>query len=236
MYTRDRGWLGNAQDYFDVLKQWEGVGRKGSNNNWWVEEHPACIWWTLWRERNAWCHERKASSVQMIKMKFEFTVFLVREVEKSVDFIGIVKYYLDFILMILLGGCKSHLISFIWWVFWCESNVICLKKKKKKICGLKLTMSNVVVIGKITKSRNRHSFWDKPKRKVRHLNRGKREYYFTYTFCYANNTFFAILSIKVPYMWGDKHIYEDTGIISAMGYRLMSMYMLAMFCHVSWLI
>lgn len=49
----------------------------------------------------------------MIKMKFEFTVFLVREVEKSVDFIGIVKYYLDFILMILLGGCKSHLISFI---------------------------------------------------------------------------------------------------------------------------
>ncbi|WMV52526.1 hypothetical protein MTR67_045911 [Solanum verrucosum] len=35
-----------------MLNSWKGIGRRESEEDWW-EMIPACIWWTLWKERNA---------------------------------------------------------------------------------------------------------------------------------------------------------------------------------------
>uniref|UniRef100_A0A0V0H8T7 Putative ovule protein n=2 Tax=Solanum chacoense TaxID=4108 RepID=A0A0V0H8T7_SOLCH len=62
---------------FDMLQSWEGVGRRGSQEDWW-RSIPASVWWTLWKERNERSHDGKASSRQMIKMKsIGFLYFLV---------------------------------------------------------------------------------------------------------------------------------------------------------------
>ncbi|KAF3626319.1 putative salicylate O-methyltransferase-like [Capsicum annuum] len=34
----------------ELLKCWNGVGRRGSTEDWW-KRLPACIWWTLWKEQ-----------------------------------------------------------------------------------------------------------------------------------------------------------------------------------------
>ncbi|XP_049354731.1 uncharacterized protein LOC125819316 [Solanum verrucosum] len=36
---------------FEVLTRWQGIGKRGSKGDWW-KNVPACIWWTLWKERN----------------------------------------------------------------------------------------------------------------------------------------------------------------------------------------
>ncbi|KAG5612411.1 hypothetical protein H5410_023692 [Solanum commersonii] len=53
---------------FEVLTHWQGVGKRGSKEDWW-KNIPACIWWTLWKERNGRCFEGKVSSPEEIKMR-----------------------------------------------------------------------------------------------------------------------------------------------------------------------
>ncbi|KAG5596520.1 hypothetical protein H5410_037752 [Solanum commersonii] len=53
---------------FEVLTHWQGIGKRGSKENWW-KNIPACIWWTLWKERNGRCFEGKVSSPEEIKMR-----------------------------------------------------------------------------------------------------------------------------------------------------------------------
>ncbi|WMV53851.1 hypothetical protein MTR67_047236 [Solanum verrucosum] len=43
---------------FEVLTHWQGIGKRGSKEDWW-KNIPACIWWTLWKERNGRCFEGK---------------------------------------------------------------------------------------------------------------------------------------------------------------------------------
>ncbi|KAG5597351.1 hypothetical protein H5410_038583, partial [Solanum commersonii] len=40
----------------------------GLQNNWITEEANACIWWTLWKERNERSHDGKLNNTQKIKM------------------------------------------------------------------------------------------------------------------------------------------------------------------------
>lgn len=40
----------------ELLKSWNRVGRRGSSEDW-RKSIPACIWWTLWKERNRRCCE-----------------------------------------------------------------------------------------------------------------------------------------------------------------------------------
>lgn len=53
---------------FEVLIHWQEIGRRGSKEDWW-KYIPACIWWTLWRERNERCFEGNASNIQKIKSR-----------------------------------------------------------------------------------------------------------------------------------------------------------------------
>ena len=48
----------------DTLSRWEDAGIEAKNRNYW-RTIPACIWWTIWRERNARSFEDR--SLQMIK-------------------------------------------------------------------------------------------------------------------------------------------------------------------------
>ncbi|KAG5568490.1 hypothetical protein H5410_064498 [Solanum commersonii] len=41
-----------------VLTHWQGIGKRGSKEDWW-KNIPGCIWWTLWKERNGRCFEGK---------------------------------------------------------------------------------------------------------------------------------------------------------------------------------
>ncbi|CAN4089863.1 unnamed protein product [Withania somnifera] len=66
MYTK--GGLDNASDHFEVLTHWQGVGERRLGKDWW-KSIPSCIWWTLWKERNARCFEGKVSNIQKIKMR-----------------------------------------------------------------------------------------------------------------------------------------------------------------------
>ena len=78
---------------FGMLESWEGVGRRGSQEDWW-RSIPACVWWTLWKERNERCHDGKASCFQKIKMKSISLLYfwckhdIVGEIDSLVDFIG----------------------------------------------------------------------------------------------------------------------------------------------------
>ncbi|WMV25645.1 hypothetical protein MTR67_019030 [Solanum verrucosum] len=77
----------------DVLYSWEEIGRRGSGEDWW-ELIPACIWWTLWKERNARCFEDKRNNTQEIRMNCLSLLYfwckqnMVGNIELFVDFIG----------------------------------------------------------------------------------------------------------------------------------------------------
>ncbi|WMV33426.1 hypothetical protein MTR67_026811 [Solanum verrucosum] len=50
----------------EVLACWEEAGIEAKNRSYW-RTIPACIWWTIWRERNARSFEDRSKSLQMIK-------------------------------------------------------------------------------------------------------------------------------------------------------------------------
>ncbi|KAG5611272.1 hypothetical protein H5410_022553 [Solanum commersonii] len=78
---------------FDLLENWEGVGRRGSQEDWW-RSIPTCIWWTLWRERNERGHDGIANSSHNIEMRSLSLLYfwckqdIVGEIDSLVDFIG----------------------------------------------------------------------------------------------------------------------------------------------------
>jgi len=78
----------------DMLKHWEGMSRRRRSKEDWWKYIPACIWWTLWKERNERSHDGQASSIQKIKMKSLSLLYfwckqdMVGEVVSLVDFIG----------------------------------------------------------------------------------------------------------------------------------------------------
>ncbi|XP_006352585.1 uncharacterized protein [Solanum tuberosum] len=76
----------------ELLRQWEGVGRRRRSKEDWWKCIPACIWWTLWKERNERSHDGKLNSTQKIKMNSLSLLYfwckqdLVGEVDSLVDF------------------------------------------------------------------------------------------------------------------------------------------------------
>ncbi|WMV39324.1 hypothetical protein MTR67_032709 [Solanum verrucosum] len=53
----------------EVLNSWPGVGSSGKKEEWW-KLIPACIWWSIWKERNARCFEGQKINFQRIKANF----------------------------------------------------------------------------------------------------------------------------------------------------------------------
>ena len=51
----------------DVIYSWEEAGAEATSRDRW-RTVPACIWWTVWRERNARCFEDRSNPVQKIKL------------------------------------------------------------------------------------------------------------------------------------------------------------------------
>ncbi|KAG5612810.1 hypothetical protein H5410_024091 [Solanum commersonii] len=45
----------------ELLNSWTQIGNRGKSEDWW-KTIPACIWWTLWKERNARCFEGQNDS------------------------------------------------------------------------------------------------------------------------------------------------------------------------------
>ncbi|KAG5615342.1 hypothetical protein H5410_015166 [Solanum commersonii] len=51
----------------ELLNSWKGIGNRGRNEHWW-RTIPACIWWTLWKERNLRSFEGQKTNLQKIRM------------------------------------------------------------------------------------------------------------------------------------------------------------------------
>ncbi|KAG5614777.1 hypothetical protein H5410_014601 [Solanum commersonii] len=72
---------------------WKEIGRRHSTEDWW-ELIPACIWWTLWKERNARCFEDKSNNIEKIRMNSLSLLYfwckqdMRGDIEHFVDFIG----------------------------------------------------------------------------------------------------------------------------------------------------
>lgn len=52
----------------DILASWNKEGALPRDKERW-RIVPACIWWTVWEERNQRCFEEKFNNIQKIKMK-----------------------------------------------------------------------------------------------------------------------------------------------------------------------
>lgn len=53
----------------EALTSWEEVGALAKDKSRW-RLIPACIWWTVWKERNSRCYEGRENDVQKIKLNF----------------------------------------------------------------------------------------------------------------------------------------------------------------------
>ncbi|WMV23767.1 hypothetical protein MTR67_017152, partial [Solanum verrucosum] len=68
------------------------AGRRRSTEDWW-ELIPACIWWTLWKERNARCFEGKSNNIEKIRMNnLSLLYFWCKQ-----DMRGDIELFVDFI-------------------------------------------------------------------------------------------------------------------------------------------
>ncbi|KAG5605085.1 hypothetical protein H5410_026577 [Solanum commersonii] len=52
----------------DLLYCWKGIGSRGTSEDRW-RSIPACVWWTLWKERNSRCFEGKGINSQKIRIQ-----------------------------------------------------------------------------------------------------------------------------------------------------------------------
>lgn len=50
----------------DTLSSWEEAGKGAINRSYW-RTIPSCMWWTIWKERNARCFEDRSRTVRKIK-------------------------------------------------------------------------------------------------------------------------------------------------------------------------
>lgn len=77
----------------ELLNSWIGIGNRQKEGHWWTTI-PACIWWTLWKERNSRYFEGQKSNLHRIRMNstsllfFWFKGSLLGETVHLVDFIG----------------------------------------------------------------------------------------------------------------------------------------------------
>lgn len=55
------------QSTTEMLKCWNKAGGSARQKKW-CKSIPACIWWTVWKERNARCFEDSSSYTDRIKM------------------------------------------------------------------------------------------------------------------------------------------------------------------------
>lgn len=62
---RKINWV-KPRDIEQLLSCWINVGAATKEERWKIV--PACIWWTIWRERNQRCSEDKKSNIQTFKM------------------------------------------------------------------------------------------------------------------------------------------------------------------------
>jgi len=53
----------------EALSSWEGICSHAKDRSRW-RIVPACIWWTIWKERNSRCFESLENDVQKIKLNF----------------------------------------------------------------------------------------------------------------------------------------------------------------------
>ncbi|KAF3651018.1 hypothetical protein FXO37_18203 [Capsicum annuum] len=100
LYPGDQ--LDNAKVHTGISKIWKGIGERSSTEDWWLSI-PACVWWTLWRERNARCFEGKSCSIQKIKSHCLSFIFGVNK--KLGDTIDLIKQPILF-----LSGLQDEMV------------------------------------------------------------------------------------------------------------------------------
>ncbi|CAN4115778.1 unnamed protein product [Withania somnifera] len=81
------------ENTFDLLKNWETIGRRNSEEDWW-KLIPACVWWTLRKGRNTRYFEGKSNNIHKIRMNCIILLYfwckqeMVGDIDLLVDFIG----------------------------------------------------------------------------------------------------------------------------------------------------
>ncbi|WMV52845.1 hypothetical protein MTR67_046230 [Solanum verrucosum] len=77
----------------ELLNCWKGIGSRGASEDWW-RSIPACVWWTLWKERNSRFFEGKGIKSQKIRIQCVSLLYfwckqdMVGDTVHKVDFIG----------------------------------------------------------------------------------------------------------------------------------------------------
>ena len=77
----------------ETLFSWEEAAVEATNRERW-RIVPACIWWTIWRERNDRCFENRDNNLQEVKLKclllfcFWCTNVYSNETESIIDGLG----------------------------------------------------------------------------------------------------------------------------------------------------
>lgn len=93
IYSTHTDSMGHAQQHHGNVVMLEQGRRSVSEKKRWGMI-PACIWWTLWNERNSRCFEDNANSIQKIKMNclllFHFWCKLeyIEDSEAIIDALG----------------------------------------------------------------------------------------------------------------------------------------------------
>ncbi|KAG5608598.1 hypothetical protein H5410_019879 [Solanum commersonii] len=68
----------------DLLSCWIRRGGSKSQKKWW-RMIPACIWWTIWKERNGRSYENKTNSIQKVKEKSIVFFYFWCKLQDNVD-------------------------------------------------------------------------------------------------------------------------------------------------------
>lgn len=85
----ETNWSGSEHPA-NLLSCWIRRGGSKSQKKWW-KVIPACIWWTVWRERNGRCFKDKFNSIQKVKWNCIISLLFwcnIEEVEQRVDLLG----------------------------------------------------------------------------------------------------------------------------------------------------
>ncbi|WMV36652.1 hypothetical protein MTR67_030037 [Solanum verrucosum] len=76
----------------DLLSCWISRGGKNSKKKWSIM--PSCIWWSIWKERNSRCFEKKANLIEKVKWNCLTTFYIwckeegIEKAAQILDFIG----------------------------------------------------------------------------------------------------------------------------------------------------
>ncbi|KAG5598739.1 hypothetical protein H5410_030109, partial [Solanum commersonii] len=91
------------RDTLEVLECWNKCSTQSKQKERW-KIIPACIWWTVWKERNQMYFEENHSSIQQLKMKWQALFYFECKHEYMED----IESFIDVLVHLAIFPCKNH--------------------------------------------------------------------------------------------------------------------------------